>query len=50
MSNTSSLSRETKESAGLNAKTLYLVETALMIAVTLINGKHLPGNYPHTIS
>ncbi|MBR4671242.1 MAG: ECF transporter S component [Butyrivibrio sp.] len=46
MSNTSSLSRETKESAGLNAKTLYLVETALMIAVTLIMGNTFLGTIP----
>ncbi|RKM58306.1 ECF transporter S component [Butyrivibrio sp. X503] len=46
MQNTSSLSRETKASEGLSTKTLYLVETALMIAVTLIMGNTFLGTIP----
>ncbi|RKM60127.1 MULTISPECIES: ECF transporter S component [unclassified Butyrivibrio] len=46
MQNTSSLSRETKTSEGLSTKTLYLVETALMIAVTLIMGNTFLGTIP----
>lgn len=46
MQNTTSLSRETKVSEGLNTKTLYLAETALMIAVTLIMGNTFLGTIP----
>lgn len=46
MQNTSSLSRETTTSAGLSTKTRYMVETALMIAITLIMGNTILGTIP----
>ena len=46
MENTSSLSRKAVSSAGLGKKTLYMVETALMIAITLIMGNTILGTIP----
>ncbi len=47
MENTKMLGRKTKEeSAGLSSKTRYMVETALMIAVTLIMGNTILGTIP----
>lgn len=46
MENTSSLSRKAVASTGLGKKTLYMVETALMIAITLIMGNTILGTIP----
>ena len=46
MENTSSLSRKAEASTGLGKKTLYMVETALMIAITLIMGNTILGTIP----
>ncbi|MBR4832169.1 MAG: ECF transporter S component [Butyrivibrio sp.] len=46
MNNTSSLSRKADASTGLSTRTLYLVETAIMIAITLIMGNTFLGSIP----
>ncbi|WP_051226406.1 ECF transporter S component [Butyrivibrio sp. MC2013] len=47
MENTSMLGRKTnEESVGLSSKNRYMVETALMIAVTLIMGNTILGTIP----
>ncbi len=46
MANSSLLSRKAEVSTGLSTKTRYLVETALMIAITLIMGNTILGTIP----
>ncbi len=46
MENTSFLSQKASQSVGLNKKTQYMVETALMIAIVLIMGNTILGTIP----
>ena len=46
MDSTSSLGRKTEELGGLSKKTQYMVETALLVAVTIIMGNTFLGTIP----